>query len=228
MRSLEPCKNSPTLDALHLDLLAAALRQVIPLGQRTVLDLGCGNGSKTAWLRAICPPTAQVLGLDRDGTALHHARAGAPQGSWLCADAHAMPLRSASLDLIWCIAALGLMRDPASVLLEAQRSLRPGGSLVLATVSTRWVRLRPWSQTQIAEAASKPIPAPADDLGADLCAEVTRAGFAESRLRAYLLDPPGLGLHAAALPLAAGHGLEPDEPQVLPILFVVRALRHGS
>ncbi|NJN18163.1 MAG: hypothetical protein HC822_18800, partial [Oscillochloris sp.] len=58
-------------------------------------------------------------------------------------------------------------------------------------------------------------PPPADDLGAELTIELQNAGFQQVRLRAYLLEPPGLTPLAAALPLAAWPSIQPHLPDHL-------------
>ncbi|MFV9503476.1 MAG: class I SAM-dependent methyltransferase [Oscillochloridaceae bacterium umkhey_bin13] len=207
------------LDQPHTALLRACLEQFRPPDARVALDLACGAGHKTAWLRACCPPEALVVGLDHASAALAAARFANPTGPWVRADAQALPLRDASLDLIWCVAALHLLDDPQQGLGEALRVLRPGGSLLLVTATTRWVRLRPPPAHP-----TDPLPALADDLGHDLAGMLTAVGFPPPRLHALLLDPPGLSLTAAAAPLLDWPDLEPAEPEPQPILLVA----HGA
>ena len=212
--------NYAALQAPHAALLRAALLAASPSGASVALELGCGQGDKRLWLAACAAPGALVLGLDHDRTALR----AAPPGAWLAADAHALPLRPACADLIWCVAALGLFADPPRALAQARRTLRPGGTLVVAVASERWVRLRSWPVGAGAALASPP--APADDLGADLSAALAAAGLRAGQLQAYLLDPPGLAPLNALLPLAELPGSAPlavGEPEPLPVLLVAAA-----
>ncbi len=206
------------LHAPHLALLRAALEAASPSGARAAVDLACGTGSKTAWLTGVCAPRALVLGLDCDQSALRHAHHEALGGVWLAADAHALPLRPGTVDLLWCIAALSRFADQKRVLAEAWRALAPGGTLVVATATERWVRLRHWAAHHTATLAP-----PADDLGADVRATLMAVGPGEVALTAYLLDPPGLTPLAARLPLA-DFAPEPSlaigEPEPLPVLLV--------
>jgi SAM-dependent methyltransferase len=193
----------------HAGLLRAALELASPRGAAAAVDLACGAGAKTAWLAALCAPGALVVGVDAERGALRTA----PAGVWVAGDAHALPLRSASCDLIWCVAALGLFADPARALAEARRALRPGGALVLAVAGERWVRLR---------AAAPPLaaPPPADGLGDELRDALEAAGLRAGPLAAYLLDPPGLAPLDAAFPLAELDGASPGEPEPRPVLLV--------
>jgi SAM-dependent methyltransferase len=191
-----------------------------PPGARVALDLACGSGAKMPWLAEAAAPGALILGLDSDRTALRAVSLG-PR---LAADAHALPLRDSSLDLIWCVAALALFARPHAALREAQRVLKPGGALVLAMATEQWVRLRPLAPAPASEWASRP---PADGLGDDLRAMIGAAGLRPTVLRAYLLDPPGLDLWSAAAPLiGAASDDNASEPEPRSLLFVATAETH--
>ena len=202
----------------HLALLRAALEAASPSGARTAVDLACGNGDKTAWLTAMCAPGAMVFGLDCDRSALQQAHREAHSGVWLAADAHALPLHPGTVDLLWCVAALSLFTNQKQALAEVWRALAPGGTLVVATATERWVRLRRWATYPTATLAP-----PADDLGADLRDTLMAVGPGEVTLTAYLLDPPGLTPVAARLPLtdfAPAPPLAIGEPEPLPVLLI--------
>lgn len=209
------------LAAPHAPLLRAALALATPGGARLALDLGCGGGARTPWLRAACEPGALVVGLDHGRAAL----AAAAGGPWLAGDAQHLPLRPAVADLAWCVAALSLFGDAAQALREARRVLRPGGALVVTVAGERWVRLRRWPPGAARGQDRKPAP-PADGLGDELRAALSAAGFAACTLTAYLLDPPGLEPLAAQLPLAELAPLAPlelGEPEPRAVLLVATA-----
>ena len=213
-----------TLHAPHLALLRAALEAASRPGARVAVDMACGAGGKTAWLAGVCAPGATVLGLDCDREALQVAHGTAPGGAWLAVDAHRLPLRPGSVELLWCVVALALFADQGQALAEAWQALAPGGTLVVATATERWVRPRRWAASHVGAAP------PADDLGADLRAGLAAAGPGEVTLAAYLLEPPGLPLLAARLPLADLAPAVPlviGEPEPLPVLLVA-ALRRAS
>lgn len=210
------------LHAPHLALLRAALAAASPRGARVAVDLACGDGGKTPWLADLCAPGALVLGLDRERAALAGARAAGAGPAWLAADAARLPLRPGSVDLIWCVAALGLFADPGAALAEAAAALAPGGALVVATATERWVRPRAWPEGGTGLAGAR-TPPPADDLGADLGEALAGAGLGELALAAYLLDPPGLAPGAALAPLAdlaPARPLTVGEPEPLAVLLV--------
>lgn len=234
------------LHAPHAALLRAALGAASPPGASPALDLGCGAGAKTGWLAAQAAPGATVLGLDCDRAGLQLAQTALPAASWLAADAHALPLRSGSLALIWCVAALSLFHTPVQALSEARRVLRPQGTLVVALAGERWVRPRRGLEKLARSLGSIPPLAPADGLGDELRDLLVETGFATAAVSAYLLDPPGLDLCAAWSPLAdwapllarAASLLDPatlapynelvlaePEPEPLPVLLVAQAQR---
>lgn len=240
----------PDFEALrepHTALLRAALELASPSCAAVALDLACGRGTTTDWLAAQSSPDVLVIGFDQDGAALQVARLAHPAAEFVQADAHHLPLRSASADLIWCVAALGLFADAGDALAEACRVLRPGGALVLAVATQRWVRLRHWPAAVAAALVGPPPAPPADELGADLEALLHAAGLQTVALNAYLLAPAGLTPHAALLPLLAWPALAPllpnldpatqaaclaiaaaePEPEPLPVLLVAAARSDG-
>ncbi|SDT92140.1 malonyl-ACP O-methyltransferase BioC [Halopseudomonas salegens] len=111
------------------DLLA-----VLPAMQpRHVVDLGSGTGFFTRALHARY--AAQVFGLDLAEGMVRLARQQPPavQG-WAVADAEHLPLRSASLDLLFSSLAVQWCPRLDQVLAEARRVLRPGGYLAFTTL----------------------------------------------------------------------------------------------
>ncbi|MET0661230.1 MAG: malonyl-ACP O-methyltransferase BioC [Steroidobacteraceae bacterium] len=102
---------------------------VVRLAPERVLDLGAGTGTGTRALKNRYPK-AQVLGLDSAHRMLLQARA---QRGWLrpfdlvCADAAALPLRSAAFDLVFSHLMLPWCNSLDAVFEEVARVLRPGG-----------------------------------------------------------------------------------------------------
>jgi SAM-dependent methyltransferase len=124
-----------------LDRVAVDLGRV-PGGAppRRILDVGTGVGllalaAGTRW------PDAEVIAVDASAAMLGLARrrAGehwpdAPEGiAWREADAAALPLPDASMDLVLSSFMLQLVPDRRAVLQEVGRVLRPGGRLGLVT-----------------------------------------------------------------------------------------------
>jgi SAM-dependent methyltransferase len=87
------------------------------------VDLGCGSAPTFALFDA-------WLGVDLSIGELEAARAKA-RGPLIRARAEAVPLVAASVDTVTAVMSLMVVDDPAAVLAEAARLLRPGGRLAI-------------------------------------------------------------------------------------------------
>jgi malonyl-CoA O-methyltransferase len=101
-----------------------------------VLDLGAGTGRVTVELKRRYP-RAQVLALDVSPGMLREARRH--QKLWrrfarVCADAQRLPLKSASVDLIFSSLMLQWCQPLDAALAEARRVLKPGGFFAFSTL----------------------------------------------------------------------------------------------
>lgn len=214
----------PLLHEPYLPRMRHALLAATPAGARVALDVGCGDGSKTQWLRERCAPDALLVGIDCDAAALRSTRALLA----IAGDAGALPLRAGCIDLIWCVAALQLFADRQRALREMWRVLRPGGTLVIAVAGEYWVRLR-CHPPELLAALPPSVPlSPADGLGDEWTSLLANAGFAASQAQAYLLDgnEPAQAALIDSADLALYAGLPPStapiaEPEPRPVLFVV-------
>lgn len=112
----------------------------VPGQPENVLDLGCGTGQFAAELRQRFPG-ARYLGLDIAAGMVAHARrrcaASNGGGDWLVADAEALPLATASVDLVFSSLALQWCQRPAHIFAELARVLRPGGICVFTSLGPR-------------------------------------------------------------------------------------------
>ena len=100
-----------------------------------VLDVGCGPGTDLAALAAATGVTGVIFGVDQDPRMVATARerlADHPNLSVHQADAHDLPFPTHSIDRARCDRVLMHVADPAAVLTELHRVLRPGGLLTLA------------------------------------------------------------------------------------------------
>ncbi|MET9362049.1 class I SAM-dependent methyltransferase [Streptomyces sp. NPDC006632] len=105
---------------------AAAVEPLLPRGPSTILDIACGTGIVTSRLRG---PERTVVGVDRSPGMLSLAGQRLP-GGVVCGDATRLPFASKGVDAVVIVWLLHLLPDPASVLAEAARVLRPGGVLI--------------------------------------------------------------------------------------------------
>ena len=110
---------------------------LIRFAPRTVLDAGCGTGFALPALHRRWPG-ARLLGLDLAVAMARRARRALPW--WrrrrlrvVAGDLQALPLRDASVDLVFSSLALQWCDDLDAALGECRRVLRPGGLLLFTT-----------------------------------------------------------------------------------------------
>ncbi|MDX3246450.1 MULTISPECIES: class I SAM-dependent methyltransferase [unclassified Streptomyces] len=99
-----------------------------------VLDVGSGTGRPTA--ETLARAGHRVLGVDVSPVMVDLAARQVPQATFRCVDVRELPLEDGSFDAV-CVyfSLLQLEREQQSALIgRLARALRPGGSLVLATV----------------------------------------------------------------------------------------------
>lgn len=118
--------------------LLAEWLTLLPNGA-VLLDLGCGGGQDTRYLKAV---GHRVMGLDRTLPLLRFGRKRAPSVPLIFADMRALPLRTGCLDGIWAAGSLMHLPKAATmdVLVTLCRCLRTGG--VLAATVTYGTRSR--------------------------------------------------------------------------------------
>ncbi len=101
-------------------------------GAQSILEVGCGTGHFTRWLR---DEGWRVVGLDRSPAMLSEGRGHEPGPPMVLGDAHHLPFRDGSLDLAIFVTALEFLEDPGQVLAEVVRVVRRG---ILLIVLNRW------------------------------------------------------------------------------------------
>jgi SAM-dependent methyltransferase len=121
----------------QIDLTGWALEQVSWRGDERVLDVGCGPGQ---YLRRLAQrPGLQLIAIDLSrGMLVDLARAwvmAQPLPSRVVANAQALPLSDASLDVALAMHMLYHVPDIEQAARELRRVLRPGGTLLAVTNS---------------------------------------------------------------------------------------------
>ncbi len=108
----------------------------------TVLDLGSGGGIDVLLSARRVGPTGRAIGLDMTPEMLELARrnaaeAGATNVEFVEGTIEAIPLPSASVDVVISNCVINLAADKSAVLDEIARVLRPGGRLGVSDVVAR-------------------------------------------------------------------------------------------
>ena len=98
-----------------------------------IMDIGTGTGYGMAALQKKYP-SALLYGLDLSEAMLHQARHKQPGSTLVTADFDALPFADQSMDLIFSNLALQWSPDLQGSLHEAQRVLKPGGTLLFSTL----------------------------------------------------------------------------------------------
>jgi 2-polyprenyl-6-hydroxyphenyl methylase / 3-demethylubiquinone-9 3-methyltransferase len=115
--------------------IAAARAQLIPPAPRpgaVLVDLGCGGGLLAPYVDGY-----RHIGIDRSRSALGQARSHGVAG--LHSDVAAVPLADGCADVVSAGEILEHVLDPSTVVAEACRILRPGGTLVVDTINATWL-----------------------------------------------------------------------------------------
>jgi SAM-dependent methyltransferase len=108
------------------------LSRLLPHASGAVLDAGCGAQP----YRGLFRRDVRYIGIDTED-ARRNFGYETPDTRYFRGDT--WPVEDASIDLVLCTEALEHVPDPARLLSEAMRSLRPGGTLVLTVpFAARW------------------------------------------------------------------------------------------
>ncbi|MFP5501952.1 MAG: class I SAM-dependent methyltransferase [Candidatus Sericytochromatia bacterium] len=109
---------------------------------RTLVDIGSGSGLLSGIFAIYMRAGATVHGFDLDEAAVQQAQERVRQNPYSVnfefevADAHALPMEDDSADLAICHHVLVHVADPAAILKEMIRVVRPGGKVVVFEPNT--------------------------------------------------------------------------------------------
>ncbi len=125
-RRFEKDRPRPTASALR-----ALTRET---GAGRVLEVGCGTGY---WLVGLRSAADQLYGLDYSAGMLVQANVGCEKLLLVQGRAGQLPFAGASFDLVYCVNAIHHFDHPRAFVFEAERLLRPGGSLAIVGMDPR-------------------------------------------------------------------------------------------
>ncbi len=109
----------------------AKILKILPKDAKTILDVGCSSGVLTAQIAKVLPKS-KITGLDSYTKAITFARSKYPQIAFIVADAHKLPFKNNSFDLIICTETLEHVIDPKKVLSEMRRVLKKHGLAIIS------------------------------------------------------------------------------------------------
>jgi SAM-dependent methyltransferase len=98
--------------------------EIVPAPGQATLDLGCGEGRVA---RDLAERGHRVTAIDSSPTLIAAAQEADPGGSYVVADAAALPLKDAAFDLVVAYNSLMDIDDLPGAVSEAGRVLEPGG-----------------------------------------------------------------------------------------------------
>jgi len=123
---------------------------------RRLLEVGCGVGAQTEILLRLFPEL-HITGLDSSAQTLEHAREHLAKVPWaggrfdgVVSDAGRMTFEPGSFDSAFLCWILEHVADPALVLSEVRRVLRPGSPVVVTEVQNATFFLDPYSPNTLA------------------------------------------------------------------------------
>jgi len=126
-------RNEPHYRPENRAKVRAKLEQMRRFGSARLLDIGCGTGGFAV---GIAERTAgRVIGIDLTPRFIQYAGRSARSVTWLIGDAARLPISDRQADCAIMSLLLHRVPEPATVIAEAYRVLRTGGTLLIRTVS---------------------------------------------------------------------------------------------
>jgi SAM-dependent methyltransferase len=179
--------------------LSAAVSRYAQAGDR-VLDLGCGTGELT---RALAAAGLRVAGCDISTQMLLRAPRDRGGGAgWVRLDVgwRRLPFASAAFDVVVAASVLEYVVDPAAVLRECARVLRPGGVVLYTVPDLRHpIRWAEWCAQWLARVTAG-LPGDGRRLRWNGYHAYLRASQQRHRVRWWLVVSELAGLHPVPCP----------------------------
>jgi len=128
-----PCKPLHIINPVRL----LYVQQRVELGQKKVLDIGCGGG---IFSESLAEQGASVMGLDMSEAALkvakEHAQAKSLPIHYVQSTAEEFAdLHPRQFDVVTCMELLEHVPDPANLIKACARLVKPGGHLFFSTIN---------------------------------------------------------------------------------------------
>ena len=114
-------------------ILSAARQAEIEIQNKVIVDLGCGDGAITS--SYLDCGARRVIGVDIDAQAIDRARANwqSSRLTFLNGRKDAIPVETASVDVVICFDVFEHVSQPRAILDECHRILKPGGKMLIGT-----------------------------------------------------------------------------------------------
>lgn len=98
---------------------------------KKILDVGCAGGTMAAKVAKVFPD-AEITGIDVYPPMIDYAKRKYPHMKFLVADAHKLPFKPGSFDLVTCYETIEHVLQPDKVLKELKRVLKKDGTAIVA------------------------------------------------------------------------------------------------
>lgn len=122
-------KNSILQRLWHTNKLKVVLN-LIPNSPKKILDVGCASGWFISEIAKIFP-NAKCYGVDIYDRAILFGKKAYPHIQFAVADAHSLPFKNESFDLVVCTEVLEHVDNPKDALLEIKRVLKKEGVAII-------------------------------------------------------------------------------------------------
>lgn len=117
-----------SLDTKHLGMKLLSLHCKTAT---TVIDLGCGEGTRLGFVAQVRGNTSGLVGVDISETAVKLAKVNLPKIVFKKADLEHLTFENESYELVYCAFVLEHLSSPERVLAEAIRIMKQDGRLIM-------------------------------------------------------------------------------------------------